>query len=530
MKLSHNLQSFEEAFKRCENIVVRSRVVCDKYSPISLAMNIFDGNDKYGFLLESVKMDERNHVSVIGIRPDLIWKMHGNTAYIARNNNIFNRVIRDSKIEEPQFMHCEADGIESLRNILADSIITQWPDGMSSKSMGLYGYLGYETSAPGSHKMTFNNHDTIGTPDAFMLRPSMVLLVDSFRSTVEFCVPLWSYQYQYFSSALEAYNNIEKYIEFFTKKAITGESPDEGYYSSHSGRASYLNDDINCKVTEPSEQIEIESNMTRAEYDSMLISARKYLEMGDIFQVVLSQRWKARLGMHPLTFYRLLRTSDSTPYMFYFDFMDFHVVGASPELMLHVEDSKIKLRPLAGTRRRGCNYEEDLQLMEELLNDEKELAEHLMLVDLGRNDVGRISKPGTVHVDKAFSVEFCKHVMHIVSVVHGELRNDCDIVTALISCLPAGTLSGAPKIRAMEIIDELEPEKRGVYGGAIAHFSSRDKYLDSCIAIRTAVIKDGVLYVQAGGGIVYDSDIGSEYEETLNKSKTIREVLGGVKI
>jgi len=263
------------------------------------------------------------------------------------------------------------------------------------------------------------------------------------------------------------------------------------------------------------------SNFTKPDYLAAVGKAKDYIRAGDIFQVVPSQRWTQDFPLPPFSLYRALRRTNPSPFMFYFNMGSFQVVGASPEILVRVFGQEVTIRPIAGTRPRGATPEEDKALEADLLADAKELAEHLMLLDLGRNDTGRVSKIGTVRPTEQFIIERYSHVMHIVSNVVGELSDDHDALSALLAGLPAGTVSGAPKVRAMEIIDELEPEKRGVYGGGCGYFASNGD-MDMCIALRTAVIKDGKLYIQAGGGVVYDSDPEAEFQETVNKSKAIR--------
>jgi anthranilate synthase component 1 len=262
------------------------------------------------------------------------------------------------------------------------------------------------------------------------------------------------------------------------------------------------------------------SNTTHEEFLDMVERAKEYVRAGDVFQVVPSQRWSLPLDVEPFSLYRAIRRINPSPYLFFFNHGSFQIVGASPEIMVRVRGGKVTIRPIAGTRPRGRTPEEDKALEEELLADPKERAEHLMLLDLGRNDVGRVARIGTVDPNEQFTVERYSHVMHIVSNVDGELRDDHDALSALLVGLPAGTVSGAPKIRAMQIIDELEKEKRGIYAGAVGYFSAAGE-MDTCIALRTGVIKDGTLYVQAGGGIVYDSDPESEFQETVNKAKAL---------
>ena len=275
------------------------------------------------------------------------------------------------------------------------------------------------------------------------------------------------------------------------------------------------------KYTEPVTAAELVNETPKDEFLAMVEKSKKYIREGDIFQVVPSQRWQMEFPHPPISLYRALRRTNPSPFMFYFNFGDFQVIGASPEILVRVSDNEITIRPLAGTRPRGKTPEEDRELAENLLADEKECAEHLMLLDLGRNDVGRVSKIGSVNPTEQFVIERYSHVMHIVSNVVGELSEGEDALSALMAGLPAGTVSGAPKVRAMEIIDELEQTKRGVYAGGVGYFSSNGD-MDMCIALRTSVIKDNKLYIQAGGGIVFDSDPEAEWQETVSKSMALR--------
>jgi anthranilate synthase component 1 len=263
------------------------------------------------------------------------------------------------------------------------------------------------------------------------------------------------------------------------------------------------------------------SNFTKEAYEAAVEKAKDYIRAGDIFQVVPSQRWTQGFALPPFALYRSLRRTNPSPFMFFFHFGGFQVVGASPEILVRLRGGEVTIRPIAGTRPRGATAEEDRALEASLLADPKERAEHLMLLDLGRNDVGRVAKIGTVRPTEEFVIERYSHVMHIVSNVVGEIKPGEDALSALLAGLPAGTVSGAPKVRAMEIIDELEPEKRGVYGGGVGYFAANGE-MDFCIALRTAVVKEGQLYIQAGGGVVYDSDPEAEWQESVNKAKAIR--------
>jgi anthranilate synthase component 1 len=265
---------------------------------------------------------------------------------------------------------------------------------------------------------------------------------------------------------------------------------------------------------------EADSNLTRAEYHAIVEQAKEYIRAGDIFQVVPSQRFRVPFAEPPLSLYRALRRLNPSPFLFFLDFGGFAVVGSSPEILVRVRGDTVTIRPIAGTRPRGATSAEDKALAEELLADPKERAEHLMLLDLGRNDVGRVAKVGSVRVTDSFTIELYSHVMHIVSNVEGTLDPAYDALAALIAGFPAGTVSGAPKVRAMEIIDELEPQRRGLYAGAVGYFGANGD-MDTCIALRTALVKDQTMYVQAGGGVVADSDPEAEYQETRNKARAL---------
>jgi len=342
--------------------------------------------------------------------------------------------------------------------------------------------------------------DPIGTPDALLMRPSVVAVLDGVKGEVTVCSPAWvasglSARAAYAQAAervMDAVRDLER--------APSGETRDLGEVA-HLGP--------------------FRSNFAPEAYRAAVEKAKDYIRAGDIFQVVPSQRWSAPFRLPPFALYRSLRRTNPSPFLTFFNFGDFQIVGASPEILVRLRGGEVTIRPIAGTRPRGENPEQDKALEADLLSDKKELAEHLMLLDLGRNDVGRVSRIGSVHPTEKFIVERYSHVMHIVSNVVGELAPGEDALSALLAGLPAGTVSGAPKVRAMEIIDELEPEKRGIYGGGVGYFAANGE-MDFCIALRTAVVKDQTLYIQAGGGVVYDSDPEAEYQETVNKSKALR--------
>jgi anthranilate synthase component 1 len=341
--------------------------------------------------------------------------------------------------------------------------------------------------------------DPLGLPDAVLMRPSVVAVLDGVKGEVTLVAPAWaasglSARAAYAQAAERVMDSLRDLDRAPAAPRDLGESAKVG---------------------------EMTSNFSHAAYKAAVEKAKDYIRAGDIFQVVPSQRWAQRFELPPFALYRSLRRTNPSPFMFFFNFGGFQVIGASPEILVRLRDGEVTVRPIAGTRMRGATPEEDKALELDLLADKKELAEHLMLLDLGRNDVGRVAKVGTVHPTEKFIIERYSHVMHIVSNVVGQIADGQDALSALLAGLPAGTVSGAPKVRAMEIIDELEPEKRGVYGGGVGYFACNGE-MDFCIALRTAVLKDETLYIQAGGGVVYDSDPEAEYQETVNKSRALR--------
>jgi anthranilate synthase component 1 len=369
---------------------------------------------------------------------------------------------------------------------------------MPAVAAGLFGYLGYDMIRLVEH-LPDVNPDPLGLPDAELIRPSVVAVLDGVKGEVTVVAPAWV------SSGLSA-------------------------RAAYAQAAERVMDALRDLDRAPSAARDLgdvapvgpaTSNFTHDGYKAAVEKAKDYIRAGDIFQVVPSQRWSQRFTLPPFALYRSLRRTNPSPFMFFFNFGGFQIVGASPEILVRLRDGEVTVRPIAGTRKRGATPEEDKALELDLLADPKERAEHLMLLDLGRNDVGRVAKVGTVRPTETFIIERYSHVMHIVSNVVGEIADGQDALSALLAGLPAGTVSGAPKVRAMEIIDELEPEKRGVYGGGVGYFAANGE-MDFCIALRTAVLKDETLYIQAGGGVVFDSDPEAEYQETVNKSNALR--------
>ena len=479
---------FAAAYEAGRNQVVYARLAADLDTPVSLMLKL-TGAAKDAFMLESVTGGEvRGRYSIIGMKPDVVWKCHGETSQINRQ----------ARFDPEAFEPVESDPLTALRELIAESRI-ELPEDLPQASAGLFGYLGYDMIRLVEHLPNVNP-DPLGLPDALMLRPSVVAVLDGVKGEVTVVAPAWV---QDGVSARAAYARAAERVMDAVRdleRALPQASRDLG---------------------EAHEAGEPVSNFTRESYKAAVETAKDYIRKGDIFQVVPAQRWTQTFPLPPFALYRSLRRTNPSPFMFYFNFGGFQVIGASPEILVRVFGREVTIRPIAGTRPRGATPEEDRALEADLLADKKELAEHLMLLDLGRNDTGKVSKIGTVRPTEKFIIERYSHVMHIVSNVVGELADDQDALSAFFAGMPAGTVSGAPKVRAMEIIDELEPEKRGVYGGGVGYFSAGGD-MDMCIALRTAIVKDEKLYIQAGGGVVYDSDPEAEYMETVHKSNAIR--------
>lgn len=489
MKLLPEFQDFASAYTNGKNQIVYTRLVADLDTPVSLMIKLAQ-TGKNCFMLESVTGGEiKGRYSIIGMKPDLIWQCDGTTS----------RVNRTARFDETAYETMPDDPLTALRSLIAESRI-DLPADLPPMAAGLFGYLGYDMIRL-VEDLPNVNPDPIGVPDAIMIRPSVIVIVDGVKGEITVISPIWAGSGQ---NARAAYNQaaerVMDAVSDLDRPVASETSP------------------LNTQQSEDTSR----SNTSKADYFKVVEKAKEYIRAGDIFQVVPSQRWTQDFKLPPFSLYRALRRTNPSPYMFYFNFGDFQVVGASPEILVRVKGTEVTIRPIAGTRIRGKTELEDQALEKDLLSDPKELAEHLMLLDLGRNDVGRVAKIGTINPNEKFIIERYSHVMHIVSNVIGELSDDHDALSALLAGLPAGTVSGAPKVRAMEIIDELETEKRGVYGGGVGYFSANGD-MDICIALRTAVTKDEKLYIQAGGGVVYDSDPEAEFQETVNKSNALRQ-------
>ena len=488
MSLHPSFEAFERGWNAGQNQLVWARLAADLDTPVSLMLKLGEARTDT-FMLESVTGGEvRGRYSVVGMKPDLIWQCHGTNS----------RINREARFDPAAFADLPGHPLDTLRALIAESRI-EMPEGVPAVAAGLFGYLGYDMIRLVEH-LPDVPPDPLGLPDAQLMRPSVVAVLDGVKGEVTICAPAWV------ASGLSA-------------RAAYAQAAERVMDSLRDlDRAAPAQRDLVGGGAAAGEPV---SNFTHDGYKAAVAKAKEYIRAGDIFQVVPSQRWTLPFDLPPFALYRSLRRTNPSPFMFFFNFGGFQVIGASPEILVRLRDGEVTIRPIAGTRKRGATPEEDKALELDLLADQKELAEHLMLLDLGRNDVGRVAKVGTVRPTEKFIIERYSHVMHIVSNVVGEIRDDQDALSALLAGLPAGTVSGAPKVRAMEIIDELEPEKRGVYGGGVGYFAANGE-MDFCIALRTSVLKDRKLYIQAGGGVVYDSDPEAEYQETVNKSRALR--------
>ena len=494
--------AFRDIHNAGKTQIVRLTLPADLETPVAAMIKLAAGK-RGAFLFESVEGGEaRGRYSVIGFAPDAIWRSYGARCEINR------QAARDPDA----FEILKEPPLDALRRFIAESRF-DLPDGLPSLSAGLFGYMGYDMAR---HAERFGSPppDAIGIPDSVFARPSRLVVFDSVSDTM-ICIVRSSPRRGH--SADEAYDEACRALRemrtallrpLMPKERGEDSESDEGDESGEGGASS--------SVSMPTPR----SNMRRALYLEKVRRVKEYIFAGDIFQAVLSQRFSASFSLSPMTLYRSLRRINPSPYLYYLDFGDFSVVGSSPEILVRLREGVVTIRPIAGTRPRGGSAADDLRIGEELLSDPKERAEHLMLLDLGRNDVGRVSEIGSVRVTERFALQRTSHLIHIVSNVEGVLRRGLEALDALMAGFPAGTVSGAPKIRAMEIIDELEDEKRSLYAGAVGYFSANGD-MDSCIALRTALIKDGVMYVQAGGGIVADSEPDYEYRESVKKAEVL---------
>ncbi|MCQ8240233.1 anthranilate synthase component I [Rhizosaccharibacter radicis] len=454
------------------------------------------GAARNGFLLESIEGGQaRGRFSVIGLLPDLFWRCHGGRVEISGPGS-------------GDVAAADASGpIASLRAVIAASRITL-PAELPPMIGGVFGYLGYDMVRQ-MERLPDVPADDLALPEAVMLRPSLFAVFDNVRDELVLAVPVRC-------AAGEAPGQAEARARALLASARAVLS--EGSGAAPGGAGAGVSPDALAEALAA-----LASPRSNMERDGFLRAVRRiqdYIAAGDAFQVVPSQRFSAPFPLDPFALYRALRRINPSPFLFFLEFDGFSLAGSSPEVLVRLRDGIVTVRPLAGTRRRGADRAEDLALERDLLADPKERAEHLMLVDLGRNDVGRVAATGSVRVAESFVVERFSHVMHISSTVEGRLRPELDALDALVAGFPAGTLTGAPKIRAMEIIDEMEPTRRAAYAGCIGYFAP-DGSMDTCIGLRMAVLKDGMMHVQAGAGVVADSDPDAEWEETRQKARAL---------
>src|SRR5262245_3234504 len=479
--------AFAERYRKGKSQVVWTRLVADLETPVSAALKLSDGQPM-SCLLESVEGGAvRGRYSIIGINPDIVWRAFGDKAEINR------RPQSDLTAFEPD----KLPALKSLRALLAQSRIDLPPD-LPPIAAGVIGYMGYDTVRLVEH-LPNQGPDALGVPDSMFVRPTLMVVFDAVKDEMIVVTPVYP------QPGVDAQAAYRAAVDRLRGVVAALDEP-LPHATSLSGVALALPEPV--------------SNTTPDEYKAMVARAKEYIAAGDAFQIVLAQRFAAPFSLSSFALYRALRRTNPSPFLFHLDFGSFALVGSSPEILVRVRDGEVTIRPLAGTRRRGTTAEEDKALEAEMLADPKERAEHLMLLDLGRNDVGRVASIGSVKVTDQFFVERYSHVMHIVSNVEGKLAGNRDALDALVAGFPAGTVYGAPKVRAMQIIDELEKEKRVLYAGCVGYFSAAGE-MDTCIVLRTALVKDGKMYVQAGAGIVADSDPDFEQQECINKAKAL---------
>jgi anthranilate synthase component 1 len=491
MSINPTSDVFAAGYRRGKPQVVWTSLVSDLENPITAYLKLAAG-EKHSFLLESVVSgNKKDRYSFIGVRPDLIWKCK-------RKESFLNRAAQKT----PQAFEKEnGTPLESLKKLVDESHI-DLPLGFPPIPLtaGLFGFLGYDMIRE-IEKIPDTNPDPMGLPDAVLMRPSLIAVFDSIDNRITLITPVFpgaDDATAAMSKAQAVLDTAIKQLQAPLPEAVAAKKP--SIPADFEGSA--------------------KSNTSQEQFCDMVNKAKEYIYAGDIFQVVLSQRFSVPFPLPPFALYRSLRRLNPSPFLFYLDLDGFQLVGSSPEILVRLRDNKVTIRPIAGTRPRGGGNHTDDELMKDLLADPKERAEHLMLLDLGRNDVGRVSEIGSVKVTEQFNIELYSHVMHIVSNVEGKINPKYSALDALFAGFPAGTVSGAPKVRAMEIIDELEVERRGAYAGCVGYIGANG-VLDTCIALRTAVVKDGTMYVQAGGGVVADSDPMYEYNESRAKARAL---------
>ncbi len=485
MSFNFSKNEFDAAIKNYGSTVLFKEIAADTITPVLASLKISKHFPNHHFLFESAENgNNKGRFSLLGFMPDLMWKCFGEKSFI--NEDFVNN--------PKNFSEQKGNPLENLRHLIKKSHI-DWKNlkygsgNLPSMGSGIFGYMGYDMFRLMEKIPNRNLADELQIPDSIFIRPQIVVIFDNLFDCALICAPVFSNQnYEDIIAKINAAEKIlnEPYEDLPVKA------------------------DIKFNFT---------SNYNENEYYEAVEKAKKYITNGDIFQVLPSQRFTSDFDakIPEFAFYRALRSVNPSPFLFYLKLEDFVLSGSSPEIMASLKNSKVTIRPLAGTRKRGANLEEDKKIADELLKDEKEIAEHLMLIDLGRHDVGRVSKAGSVNVTEKMVIEHYSHVMHISSNVEGILNDNLDALDVLISGFPAGTVSGAPKIRAIEIIEEIEKIKRSFYAGCVGYFASNGD-METCITLRSALIKNKKIYLQAGAGVVFDSDPKSEYQECINKA------------
>lgn len=486
---------FIEKARKGNLIPVYKEILADMETPVSAFMKIDDGD--YSYLLESVEGGEKiARYSFLGTSPSLIFKSKGSQIEILKTSPRAKGLTSQSPKYKIEKFTTERDPLFKIKELM-DGFRFVKVDGLPRFCGGLVGYMGYDVVRC-FEEIPDENPDDLGLPDMLFVLTDTILIFDHIDHKIKIV-----------SNALVQNDPLEAY------KAAVGRIEEIA-----KGLKKPLVVNRRRKGARSPLGFKVKSNFTQEKFEASVRKAKEYIRAGDAIQIVLSQRFEIKLRSHPFDVYRTLRSINPSPYMYYLKFRDLTLVGSSPEILVRCEDGVVEARPIAGTRPRGKDEAEDLRLMKGLLRDPKEIAEHIMLVDLGRNDIGRVCEYGSIHLPELKTIEKYSHVMHIVSDAVGKLASGKDIFDVLRASFPAGTVTGAPKIRAMEIIDELEPTRRGPYAGLVGYFSFSGN-LDSCITIRTLVIKKDKAYVQAGAGIVADSRPRSEYQETQAKAKAL---------
>jgi anthranilate synthase component I len=478
--------AFRSAYDAGRGSLVWRLGVADLETPVAAFLKLAHGRPN-SFLLESVEGGAaRGRYSIIGMEPDLVWRCRDGRA----------EVNRDVRSAPHAFVPEARPALDSLRATIAEARLDV-PASLPPMAGGLVGYLGYDMVRQ-MERLPQKNVEELGVPEGLLLRPTLFAIFDNVNDELTLAAPVYPRVAQSAEAAWDAAQARLAEAEAALERPLPHPAPP-------------------VVLPEPPAPA---SNFSKPGFMDAVVRCKEYIAAGDAFQIVVAQRFSAPFALPPFALYRALRRINPAPFLFFLDFGGFAVVGSSPEVLVRLRDGIVTIRPLAGTRRRGASYEEDQALEAELLSDPKERAEHLMLLDLGRNDVGRVAALGSVKVTESFVIERFSHVMHISSNVEGKLADGLDALDALVGGFPAGTLSGAPKVRAMEIIEELEPARRNIYAGCIGYFAANGT-MDTCIGLRTALVKDGTMYVQAGAGIVADSNPESEYEECRQKARAL---------